>query len=108
MEAIDFLRNKHKVKPNQTIVEARGCCNYKWEHIVNIMEEYLDFKTNNMTKYKLNKIKDNQYEIIEPNKLIEGQSPDGWDDYYQDTTVFQGTFSECSEWLTLHEKGYID
>ncbi len=58
-------------------------------------------------KYKLHFYKGNIYEVIELNKLIDGQSWDGWDDHYDDVTVYRGTLLECEAWLRLNKRGYI-
>jgi hypothetical protein len=58
-------------------------------------------------KYRVQIMEDNIYEVIELNKLVEGQSWDGWDDSYQDVKVFQGTISDCEAWIRLNDNGYI-
>lgn len=60
-----------------------------------------------MANYKVQLFKDNIYEVIELNKLVEGQSWDGWDDSYQDVSVFKGTLSDCEAWIRLNDGGYI-
>jgi len=58
-------------------------------------------------KYRIQLFQDSTYQVIEVNKLIEGESWDGWDDYHDDVVVFQGTLADCEAWLRLNERGYI-
>ena len=60
-----------------------------------------------MGDYKVQFYQDNLYEVIELNKLVEGQSWDGWDDSYQDVSVFKGTLADCEAWIRLNDGGYI-
>ena len=58
-------------------------------------------------KYRVQLYQDNIYEVVELNKLIEGQSWDGWDDYHEDVTVYKGTLADCEAWLRLNERRYM-
>jgi hypothetical protein len=58
-------------------------------------------------KYRVRLYQDNIYEVVELNKLIEGQSWDGWDDHQEDVTVYKGTLADCEAWLRLNERGYM-
>jgi len=58
-------------------------------------------------KYRVQLYQDNIYEVVELNKLVEGQSWDGWDDYNEDVSVYQGTLADCEAWINLANKGYI-
>lgn len=60
-----------------------------------------------MSKYRVQLFQDDIYEVIEVNKLVEGQPWAGWHEYHDDVKVFQGTLSDCEAWIRLTEKGYM-
>lgn len=37
-----------------------------------------------------------------------GQSWDGWDDHLVEEELFEGTFSECCDYIELKKEGTID
>jgi len=61
-----------------------------------------------VSKYRVQHYIDNIYEVLEVNKLIEGQSWDGWDDYYDDVSVFKGSLSDCEAYIRLKENENVD
>lgn len=58
-------------------------------------------------KYKVELLSGSTYQVIELNVLIQGQSWDGYDDYHDDVSVFQGSLADCEAYIRLKEAGYI-
>lgn len=56
-----------------------------------------------MTKYRVEYMKDNIYEVVETFVVNEGELSQ----YIETESVFQGLMSDCESYIRLKEKGYM-
>lgn len=56
-----------------------------------------------MTKYRVEHMKDNTYEVVETFIVNEGELCQ----YIETESVFQGNLSDCESYIRLKEKGYM-